>query len=144
MAAVFPLHGALEGMTIGASVGAPFGLKTEYEPGWVGRYRALTSDVKVVDLTLSVAFKATDGVSIGAGLIYERADVTLSKAIDFGTAICAGSGNPANCFNPSYPFKPQQLDGAFEVQRQQHRPGLRGWCADRAERPPGDRHQPPL
>ena len=114
MAAVFPLKGALEGMTVGVSVGAPFGLKTEYENGWVGRYRALTSDVKVVDLTLSVAFKATDGVSIGAGLIYERADVTLSKAIDFGTAICA-SGNPANCFTPSYPFKPQQLDGTFEV-----------------------------
>ena len=114
MAAVFPLDGALEGMTIGASIGAPFGLKTEYEPGWVGRYRALTSDVKVVDLTLSVAFKATDGVSFGAGLIYERADVTLSKAIDFGTAICA-SGNPANCFSTSYPFKPQQMDGVFEV-----------------------------
>ena len=115
MAAVFPLKGALEGMTVGASIGAPFGLKTEYENGWVGRYRALTSDVKVVDLTLSVAFKATDGVSFGAGLIYERADVTLSKAIDFGTAICAGSGNPANCFNPAYPFKPQQHDGTFEV-----------------------------
>lgn len=114
LSVVFPMKGALEGMTIGASIGAPFGLKTEYEPGWVGRYRALTSDVKVVDLTLSVAFKATDGVSFGAGLIYERADVTLSKAIDFGTAICA-SGNPANCFNPVYPFKPQQLDGAFEV-----------------------------
>ena len=114
LSVVFPMKGALEGMTIGASIGAPFGLKTEYEPGWVGRYRALTSDVKVVDLTLSVAFKATDGVSIGAGLIYERADVTLSKAIDFGTAICA-SGNPANCFNTVYPFKPQQLDGAFEV-----------------------------
>ena len=115
MAAVFPLHGALEGMTVGASIGAPFGLKTEYDPGWVGRYRALTSDLKTIDLTLSVAFKATDGVSIGAGLIYERAEATLSKAIDFGTAICA-SGNPANCFNPAYPFKPQQMDGAFEVQ----------------------------
>jgi long-chain fatty acid transport protein len=115
MAAVFPLHGALEGMTIGASIGAPFGLKTEYEPGWVGRYRALTSDLKTVDLTLSVAFKATDGVSIGAGLIYERAEATLSKAIDFGTAICAGSGNPANCFNPAFPIKPQQQDGVFEV-----------------------------
>ncbi len=114
MAAVFPLKGALEGMTVGVSVGAPFGLKTEYENGWVGRYRALTSDVKVVDLTLSAAFKATDGVSVGFGLIYERADVTLSKAIDFGTAICASS-NPANCFNPVYPFKPQQMDGAFEV-----------------------------
>ena len=115
LSVVFPMKGALEGMTIGASVGAPFGLKTEYEPGWVGRYRALASDVKTVDLTLSVAFKATDGVSIGAGLIYERAEATLSKAIDFGTAICAGSGNPANCFNPAFPFKPQQLDGAFEV-----------------------------
>ena len=115
MAAVFPLHGALEGMTVGASIGAPFGLKTDYEPGWVGRYRALTSDVKLIDLTLSAAFKATDGVSVGFGLIYERAEVTLSKAIDFGTAICASS-NPANCFNQQYPFKPQQLDGAFEVQ----------------------------
>ena len=114
MSVVIPMKGALEGMTVGFSIGAPFGLKTDYEPGWVGRYRALTSDLKTVDLTLSVAFKATDGVSFGAGLIYERADVTLSKAIDFGTAICA-SGNPANCFNPVYPFKPQQLDGGFEV-----------------------------
>lgn len=115
LSVVFPMKGALEGMTVGASIGAPFGLKTEYEPDWVGRYRALTSDVKTVDLTLSVAFKATDGVSFGAGLVYERADVTLSKAVDFGTAICAGSGNPANCFNPAYPFRPQQSDGAFEV-----------------------------
>lgn len=114
LSVVFPMKGALEGMTVGASIGAPFGLKTDYEPGWVGRYRALTSDLKTVDLTLSVAFKATDGVSFGAGLIYERAEATLSKAVDFGTAICA-SGNPANCFNPNYPFKPQQLDGTFEV-----------------------------
>ena len=114
MSIVIPMKGALEGMTLGFSIGAPFGLKTEYEAGWVGRYRALTSDVKVIDLTTSVAFKATDGVSIGFGLIYERADVTLSKAIDFGTAICASS-NPANCFTSSYPFKPQQLDGVFEV-----------------------------
>ena len=114
MSVVVPLSGALEGMTVGASIGAPFGLKTEYEQGWVGRYRALTSDVKVVDLTLSAAFKATEGVSLGFGLVYERAEATLSKAVDFGTAICA-SGNPANCFNTQYPFKPQQLDGAFEV-----------------------------
>ena len=116
MAAVFPLKGALEGMTVGASIGAPFGLKTEYENGWVGRYRALTSDVKVVDLTLSAAFKATDGVSVGFGLIYERADVTLSKAIDFGTAICAGAApGGAACFNPAFPIKPQQHDGGFVV-----------------------------
>lgn len=115
MAAVFPMHGGLEGLTLGVAVGAPFGLATDYDKNWVGRYRALKSDVKTVDLTLSAALKLSDGVSIGAGVIYERATVTLSKAIDFGTAICAGSGNPMNCFNPAYPFKPQTMDGGFTV-----------------------------
>lgn len=114
MAAVFPMHGALEGLTLGASLGAPFGLATEYDNGWVGRYRALKSDVKTMDLTLSAALQLGDGVSIGAGFIWERAQATLTKAIDFGTAICA-TGNPANCFNPAYPFQPQKLDGTFEV-----------------------------
>lgn len=116
MSAVFPMKGALEGLTLGASIGAPFGLATEYEDGWVGRYRALNSDVTAIDLTLSAAFKASDGVSIGFGLVYERADVTLSKAIDFGTAICASAApGGAACFNPAFPIKPQQQDGHFEV-----------------------------
>lgn len=126
MAIVVPMKGALEGLTLGASVGAPFGLATEYEHGWVGRYRALTSDVKAVDLTLSAAIKPAESLSIGLGLIYERAEATLSKAIDFGTAICtqaaASAGtSPANtCFNPAWPlyglYRPQSADGIFEVQ----------------------------
>ena len=115
IAAVFPMHGALEGLTLGASIGAPFGLKTEYDEGWVGRYHALKSDVKVIDLTLSASVKLTDRFSVGYGFIWERADATLTKAIDFGTALCAGSGNPANCFNPAFPFHPQNADGKFSV-----------------------------
>jgi len=115
ISAVFPLHGALEGLTLGASIGAPFGLKTEYEDGWVGRYHALKSEVKTVDLTLSASVKLHDRFSVGAGFIYERADATLTKAIDFGTALCAGSGNPANCFNPAFPYHPQSHDGAISI-----------------------------
>jgi len=115
ISAVFPLSGALEGLTIGASIGAPFGLKTEYEDGWVGRYHALKSEVKTVDLTLSASLKLHDRLSVGGGFIYERAEATLTKAIDFGTALCAGSGNPLNCFNPAFPFHPQGADGAIRV-----------------------------
>jgi len=99
----------------GASVSGPFGLKTEYDPRWVGRYNAIKSDVKTVDLTLSAAWAITDRFSLGAGVIAQRADVTLTNAIDFGTALCAGSGNPANCFNPAFPFRPQGADGSVEV-----------------------------
>ena len=124
MAAVFPLN---DKVTVGASIGAPFGLATKYDHGWVGRYRALDSDVKAIDLTLSAAFKPTDSLSLGVGLIYERAEAILSKAIDFGTAICASqapvqiiNGQPVvrydlTCFNSAFPFKPQQMDGTFEV-----------------------------
>ena len=115
IAAVFPMHGALEGLTLGASIGAPFGLKTEYEEGWIGRYHALKSEVKIIDLTLSASVKLNDRFSVGTGLIWERADATLTKAIDFGTALCAGSGNPANCFNPAFPFHPQGSDGAISI-----------------------------
>jgi long-chain fatty acid transport protein len=119
MSAVFPMQGALEKLYLGVSLGAPFGLATKYDQGWVGRYRALESGVKTMDLTLSAALKLSDGVSIGAGFIWERAEATLTKAIDFGTAICAGSGNPANCFNPAWPlyslYHPQSADGGFKV-----------------------------
>lgn len=101
--------------TVGASVSAPFGLKTEYDPDWVGRYNAITSDVKTIDFTVSAAFAVTDRFSLGLGVIYQNTDVTLSNAIDFGTALCAGSGNPANCFDPAYPFHPQGADGQVSV-----------------------------
>ena len=126
LSVVFPLSGTFDKVTLGASVGAPFGLKTEYEPGWVGRYRSLTSDLKAVDLTLSIAVQPTESLSFGAGFIYERAEATLSKAVDFGTAICAQAAasvptSPANtCFNPNwalYPvYHPQSADGTFTVE----------------------------
>jgi len=99
----------------GASVSAPFGLKTEYDPKWVGRYNAIKSDVKTVDFTFSAAWAISERFSLGAGVIAQRATVTLSNAIDFGTALCAGSGNPANCGNPAFPFHPQGADGNVEV-----------------------------
>jgi long-chain fatty acid transport protein len=80
----------------------------------MGRYNAITSDVQIVDLTLSASAQFTERFSMGVGLIFQHADVTLSNAIDFGTALCAAT-NPLNCFNPNYPFHPQAQDGNIEV-----------------------------
>jgi long-chain fatty acid transport protein len=103
---------------LGVSVSAPFGLKTEYDGDWVGRYNAINSDVKVVDLTVSGAWAVTDRFSLGVSAIYQHADVTLSNALDFGTALCIGA-SPTNplltCANPAFPFHPQSADGRIEV-----------------------------
>ena len=117
-----PLSGALENVTIGAMVSAPFGLKTEYQSGWVGRYHALTSDVKIIDLTLSAALDVTDRFSLGLGLIGERAEVQLSKAVDFGSQICAPSAATGGQVPPfclplgGGAFGPQMNDGVVDVQ----------------------------
>lgn len=116
MSFVLPLDGAFDRLTLGAMVSAPFGLKTEYDSDWVGRYHALESDVKIVDLTLAASVAITDRFSAGFGLIYSRADVTLSNAVDFGSAICRI--NVAACVTPNpvtAPFGPQKNDGYAEI-----------------------------
>ncbi|GGZ65610.1 membrane protein [Lysobacter xinjiangensis] len=120
LAAVFPLSGGLDKVTVGVSVDAPFGLATEYDPNWVGRYHAIESDVKAVNLNLSAAIAITDRFSVGLGAIIQRTEVTLSNAIDFGTAVCTRSAatpaaSVANCLNPAYPFRPQANDGSVSV-----------------------------
>ncbi|UOF15459.1 outer membrane protein transport protein [Lysobacter capsici] len=112
LAIVVPLSGAFDKVTLGASVSAPFGLKTEYDRDWVGRYHAVESDVKTIDLTLSAAVALTDRFSVGFGVVYERAEVTLTSAADLGSLICAG--NPA-CRSPASPFGPQRNDGLVDV-----------------------------
>ncbi len=48
MSFILPLSDQFEYLTLGAMVSAPFGLKTEYDDGWKGRYHALNSDVKII------------------------------------------------------------------------------------------------
>ena len=113
---ILPLSGDFEYLTLGAMISAPFGLKTEYDAGWKGRYHALESDVKIIDLTLAASVAVTDRFSVGFGAIYERANVTLSNAVDFGSAICRI--NLAACITPNpvaAPFGPQKNDGTAKI-----------------------------
>ncbi len=119
MSAIFPVGDT--GLTFGAAVSAPFGLKTEYDRDWIGRYHAVESDVRIVDLTLAMSLDVTDRFTVGAGLIYERAEVTLSNAIDFGSAVCrpsaATGGLPPPFCLPigQNTYGPQQNDGFAKI-----------------------------
>ena len=97
---IVPMKGALEGLTLGASITAPFGSGTEWEDGWVGRYNATETALQTVDLTLSAAVQISPVFSAGVGLIYERAEVTLGKDIPLGVMLAAGLGNPALAATP--------------------------------------------
>jgi long-chain fatty acid transport protein len=67
-------------LSFGLALNAPFGLKTEYDPGWRGRFTAIKSEVKAVNINPSVAFKVSDTVSLGFGLSVQKLDAELTNA----------------------------------------------------------------
>jgi long-chain fatty acid transport protein len=66
-------------LRFGVALNAPFGLKTEYDAGWRGQITALKSEIKTVNINPSIAFKAADAVSIGAGVSVQRIEAELSR-----------------------------------------------------------------
>jgi len=78
-----------EGMKFGLGITAPFGLETDYDDTWVGRYHAVNSDLRTVNFNPSLAFEMTDKFSVGVGLNILIADVTLTNAVDFGALLGA-------------------------------------------------------
>lgn len=67
----------------GLGVSTPFGLVTEWDDGWVGRFHALKSDVKTVNINPSVAVKVNEWVSLGAGFNAQWIDAELSNAVNY-------------------------------------------------------------
>lgn len=71
---------------IGLGVSVPFGLKTEYDDKWIGRFQANKSELKTVNINPSIAFKVSDKFSLGFGVSAMRAEATLTRAVNFGLA----------------------------------------------------------
>lgn len=63
----------------GLSVTAPFGLGSEYDGGWFGRYDALKSELKTFNVQPSIAYKVSDKLSIGGGIDIQYVDAILTK-----------------------------------------------------------------
>jgi long-chain fatty acid transport protein len=76
--------------SIGFAINAPFGLKTEYPPGWLGQYQALLSQLKTENFNLSAAWRASDHWSFGAGPDYEHVQATLTNAVDYSAVVAGG------------------------------------------------------
>jgi long-chain fatty acid transport protein len=69
---------------LGLSITSPWGLVTKYPADFIGRYHALTSSLRTVNITPSVAWRPLPNLAIGVGLQIQYADARLSQAVDLG------------------------------------------------------------
>lgn len=73
-------------MAFGLGISAPFGLVTEYDKNWIGRFQAVKSDLQTININPSLGFKVNDTWSVGAGLNAQQAKAELSKMANYGAA----------------------------------------------------------
>lgn len=104
----------LDRVWVGLGVDAPFGLRTSWEPRWVGRYHTVVSELKSVNVNPSVAIRVLDSLSLGAGFDAQYAHVRLTNAIDLGTLCVTVEGlTPELCRAAGLP--PQSADASAKL-----------------------------
>lgn len=97
---------------LGLGITVPFGLGLKYNDDWKGRYQAINSQLKTIDINPAISYAVNDKISLGFGLSAQYIDVELSNAIDFGT-ICLGQLGAATCSGIG--LAPQAADGNVEL-----------------------------
>lgn len=76
---------------IGLGVGAPFGLRTEYDNPWIGAAQSISFDIKTMNVNPSVAWRAADWVSFGFGLNWQKIEAEYIRAAAVTSLGMAGS-----------------------------------------------------
>jgi long-chain fatty acid transport protein len=78
---------------LGLGINAPFGLTTEWDAGWIGRFQAIKSEVQTLNVNPTVAWKINNVVSVGAGVDAQRLSAELSNAVSYrAVALASGVG----------------------------------------------------
>lgn len=76
-----------ERFAIGIGVNAPFGLTTEYDDPWVGRFQGIKSELETINVNPALSFRVSDALLLGIGANYQMAEATLTNAVMLGAGI---------------------------------------------------------
>lgn len=64
----------------GVGIGVPFGLATEYDDDWVGRYHSRKFAIETININPSVAYKVNERFSIGVGVNWQHIKADYRRA----------------------------------------------------------------
>ena len=56
----------------GIGVSAPFGLATEYDSNWMGRYQAIKFKIETINVNPSLAYRVNEMISLGFGVSWQK------------------------------------------------------------------------
>jgi long-chain fatty acid transport protein len=74
-------------LNLGISVTAPWGLVTDYDGDFAGRFFGTTSQIKTTNLKPVLAYRFDNGLSLGVGTQIQYMDARLARAVAAGTGV---------------------------------------------------------
>jgi long-chain fatty acid transport protein len=84
---LYASHTLDNGLAFGLGVFNPYGLGTEWDEDWEGRYLGTESVLRTYSINPTVAYRISDMVGIGAGVNYVISTVKLSQALELRVPI---------------------------------------------------------
>lgn len=81
--------------SVGVGINAPFGLVTEYDDNWIGRFQAVKSDIRTINVNPSVSWRVNDTFAVGAGVSWQRIDAELTSRVNYSIALAQAAGQAA-------------------------------------------------
>jgi len=86
---VMPINPA---WSVGLGINGPWGLVTDYDAGWIGRFQADKSSIKTINFNPAVSWKPASNVALGLGLNLQRIDAEFTNQGNYSAALFQGSG----------------------------------------------------
>jgi long-chain fatty acid transport protein len=109
----FGTHSFNEKFSVGFGFTTPFGLGTEWDIDWVGRYLAVKTQLMTFTLSPIVTYAPVKQIAISAGFVYSFAHVVIERKVQPSTILAndayvslEGNDNAAFGFNAGLMIKP--------------------------------------
>jgi len=77
--------------TLGLGLNSPWGLVTEYNDGWVGRFQAIKSSIKTMNVNPGVSWRASDRFAMGLGLNAQHIAAEFTNQVNYSAALLSAS-----------------------------------------------------
>src|SRR5215471_5301073 len=69
--------------SFGIGVNVPFGLKTDYDSDWLGRFQAIESKIETINVNPVLSWEPTKNLTVGGGFSWQRLKATLTSQFNY-------------------------------------------------------------
>ena len=102
--------------SFGLGINAPFGLETEYESDWLGRFQAIKSKIETVNVNPVLSWEPTKNFTVGAGASWQKLKAHITRDGNYAAAFAQGVGTAVSSGALPAAFAPTLIGSAYGLQ----------------------------